>query len=181
MDDLIKRFRELFEYDSSSGILTWRVRPRSDFKRKCDHSKFNNKIAGKPAGSFNSKNGVRCYIHVPVNGKLYKAHRVAWAIYYNYLPKGQIDHIDGDKGNNAISNLRDVNNSTNQRNCPVRSDNKSGLPGVFLDRRDGFFNCYIGSDSKSIYLGKTKSFFDACCIRKSAENGYKYHANHGRV
>lgn len=71
-----------------------------------------------------------------------------------------IDHIDGNGLNNRLTNLRVVTKSTNQRN---RRDVRASLRGVYEHR--GGFVVYTAS----VYTGWTKDYFEACCMRKSAE------------
>lgn len=82
--------------------------------------------AGAPAGFFRGTG----YIGVSVRNRTYPAHRIAWLITYGHWPTGEIDHIDGDKANNRLANLRDVPKSINGHNRPVRRGSASGVKGV---------------------------------------------------
>ena len=83
--------------------------------------------------------------HLRIDGAVFKLrlHRVAWVLTYGYLPK-QIDHINGDKTDNRLCNLREVTRSENEANKVYRwkYSHKGGLPGVFYlgdkDKRYGF-------------------------------------------
>lgn len=89
-----------------------------------------------------------------VLGKLNKAHRVAWLYFYREWPAGDIDHIDGNKANNAIANLRVVSNRTNSENrYRANANNFAGLLGVRIHRRTGRFEARIVVAGKLIYLG----------------------------
>jgi hypothetical protein len=81
----------------------------------------------------------RGYWEIPYQGKLYKAHRIVWEIHNGEIPINmQIDHIDGDKNNNTISNLRVVSNKLNSRNSSLRKHNTSGITGVVVNKsKDG--------------------------------------------
>ena len=68
-------------------------------------------------------------MHGMINSKPYKAHRVIWKMVYGSDPH-YIDHINGDRTDNRISNLRSVTKAQNNRNKRLRSDNKSGVTGV---------------------------------------------------
>lgn len=92
-----------------------------------------------PYSGIISKAGVRVdrpdlykgYFRVYFNGKYHKAHRVAWYLTYGEWPKDQIDHIDGDKSNNRINNLRDVDQTTNMYNQKkAHKHNSTGIIGV---------------------------------------------------
>jgi hypothetical protein len=81
---------------------------------------------GQVAGCFHKGSG---YIHVKIKAKAYKAHRLVFLYHHGYMPEC-VDHIDGDKTNNKIENLRAATKEENCRNQKVRSTNKSGYKGV---------------------------------------------------
>ncbi|WBK39668.1 hypothetical protein [Xanthomonas phage L522] len=110
---------QLLAYDPATGELRWKV-ARGRHGNACK--------AGSVAGSVNS----RGYIQVGVHGRLYQAHRLAWLLHHGAWPSQQIDHIDRDRTNNRIDNLRECSNSENQQNVGKRSDNKSGVQGGAL-------------------------------------------------
>lgn len=71
------------------------------------------------------------YIRVRIGGKNYQAHRIAWFLFYKSEPTGIIDHIDGDKTNNKILNLRDSTRSQNLQNQKKsQKGSDSGILGV---------------------------------------------------
>lgn len=73
----------------------------------------------------------RGYIQVKLNGVAYRAHRVIWAIHNGSWPEGQIDHRNGNRSDNRITNLRDCSHSINMQNKRyAHSNNKSGFLGV---------------------------------------------------
>ena len=92
----------------------------------------------------------------------------------------QIDHIDGNRENNVISNLRLVNNRENTMNRRKRNDNTSGITGVSWDKNAGKWQAYINKDGRRQPLGVFEDKFEAICTRKSAENRLGYHENHGK-
>ena len=95
--------KELLEnllYDKDTGIFTRKI-------------SLNTKVRiGDIAGGKDAKG----YVCIRVLGKTYKAHRLAWLYVYGNMPIGEIDHINGIKDDNRISNLRDVTKSVNQQN-----------------------------------------------------------------
>lgn len=96
----------------------------------------------------------RGYIQISINRKAYLAHRVAWLYVYGEWPKNQIDHIDHDRTNNRIANLRDVSGHCNQQNRKIAAvNNKDGLLGAHLDKRTGRFNAHITINGKSRHIG----------------------------
>lgn len=99
----IEELTHLFEYDDSKGVLIWKT--------------WNRRIPkGVEAGSVKS-NG---YSQIRINGKIYLTHRLIWKIHYKTDPLLEVDHIDHDKLNNRISNLRELShkdNCLNRRTC----------------------------------------------------------------
>lgn len=85
--------------------------------------------------------------------KMYLAHRVAWAIHYGEWPKSDIDHIDGDKKNNRINNLRTALPAENLRNKKKTKANKSGLKGVSWDASRGRWRAVIAKNGRQKFLG----------------------------
>lgn len=71
---------------------------------------------------------------------------------YGCLPE-QVDHIDGDRSNNVLSNLREANNAQNNRNTGLRSTNTTGFKGVSYNKFNRNFNAKITVNYKSIHLG----------------------------
>lgn len=132
------RLRELLHYDNETGLFTWRI------------TLCNRAINGNVAGY---KNG-RGYWHIGFDGKVYSAHRLAWLYVYGEFPKNDIDHINGDKTDNRIANLRDVETSINcQNRRKARTGNKSGVLGASWHKRFGKWSAKIRVDGKSIHIG----------------------------
>lgn len=129
------RLRQDFVYDSSLGILYWNTGSR------CGHV----------AGSLS-----RGYRRVQYRGKNYLVHRLVWAYVYGDWPKNQIDHIDGDKTNNRITNLRDVTATVNQQN---QRRQRMGMCGVDYDPRYDTWRVRLQYNKKPLFIGsfKTKS------------------------
>jgi len=94
------------------------------------------------------------YRAITVNGQTYPAHWVAWAISKGSWPTSDIDHINGDRTDNRIENLREVSHSKNiQNQREAQASNKSsGLLGVAL-RKNGKWDARIWVDGRNLYLG----------------------------
>lgn len=106
-----QRVMELLDYDQTTGIFVRRVRTSNRIK------------VGDIAGS-KEKAGYLC---IRLDGKTYKAHRLAWLYVYGDWPTKEIDHINGQKDDNRVANLRDVSKSVNQQNRKtVRGYTKDG-------------------------------------------------------
>jgi len=99
---------------------------------------------------------------------------------YGYWPN-QIDHIDGDRANNSLHNLRDVTNQINSMNIKIPSSNTSGHIGVCWDKSRNKWLAHITVDQKLKNLGRFINKEDAVKVRKEAERIYRYHENHGRI
>ncbi len=93
---------------------------------------------------------------------------------------GHIDHINGDRGDNRISNLRVVTSTENNRNKAINKNNTSGVTGVTWSksRRKWIAQIHIGKIGKA--LGGFDRVEDAIAARKNAETRYGFHENHGR-
>jgi len=119
------------------------------------------------------------FIRVMVDGKSYLAHRLIWLYVYGSWPE-YVDHIDQDRTNNRINNLRDVTHAVNTRNKPKYKSNKSGVTGVNLSRSGKWFVIINKEVGVRKNMGTFSDKFEAICCRKSAENKYGYHTNHGK-
>jgi hypothetical protein len=173
--------RQLLRYDPETGKLFWL--PRSvewfeDGMHSAEHcmGKWNSKNAGNEAFTAYLKG----YRQGQIFNHRYYAHRVIWLMIVGELP-AQIDHLNGNRGDNRWRNLRAASASMNSRNSARRLDNKSGMSGVSWARREQRWRARINDiEGKEVYLGYFKSFEDAVSARKSAELMHGYHVNHGR-
>ena len=104
-----------------------------------------------------------------IHNRLYQAHRVVWAMHNGEWPKGQIDHINGDRSDNRIENLRDVDAFQNSQNSRLRTDNTSGTPGVTFFKERGQWTARICVNGKRHHLGYFSSAEDASKARMEAE------------
>lgn len=165
-------------YNPDTGEIKWKSRPESHFSatervsKTWQMNRWNSRHAGKIAGTI-SPSGYR---EIKVNLTLYKAHRIAWSMHYGSWPEDHIDHIDGNRANNKINNLRVASHAVNQRNKRLGKNNSTGIFGVCWDPWKKWWRVQIGTD----YLGCYKSLLDASSARKSAELELGYHVNHGR-
>lgn len=168
--------REFFNYDPNTGVLTWRERDRKWFTTAGSCKSWNNRYAGRPAGNQNARGYIQCRLA----GKLYYAHRLAWLYTYGEWPD-TIDHINGMTADNRASNLRNITQRENVKNLAQLAANTSGVTGVSWSRAKQTWLAMISVSGKNKYLGRSKDFFEAVCLRKSAENVYGFHRNHGRA
>jgi len=111
------------------------------------------------------------------------AHRVAWAIHFGEWPNGQIDHINGDRQDNRICNLRVVTNLENCRNLGRRKTKigpDSGVIGVYWHKQSRKWMARIKKSGKWIYLGTYSDLAEATKVRRQAERANGFHPNHGQ-
>jgi len=120
------------------------------------------------------------YMYERRNGKEFLQHRLIWEDYYGEKPNGQIDHIDGNKLNNNIENLRDVTSLENQRNRTRQYNNTTGCTGIYWDKKRNKWIAKIQIKRTAIYLGGFEDIEDAICCRKKAEKEYDFHKNHDK-
>lgn len=131
----------------------------------------NTRVLYKPAGSL-TKSG---YISISFKGAIYRAHAIAWVLYYNTWPqKGlYIDHINGIKTDNSQENLREVNTSENAINRKSLSiHNKSGVPGVYFSPELNKWRVQLIHKGICISGGSHSTFEEAAFIRRQLEMEY---------
>lgn len=167
---------ECFKYDPETGSFTWLKRPPEHFSSKRYTNQFNCRFAGDLAFTNFNRGG---YLRVRVFNTLVYAHRVAWLLHYGEWPTGVIDHLNGDRSDNRISNLRDGTVSQNMRNQRRRRDNKSGFGGVSWDKEKKKWIAQVSSRGKYVHLGYFADFDDAKAARIAANIGMGFSPRHG--
>jgi len=151
------RLNELFVYDN--GKLFNRIGRKKAPK-------------GQEAGTFCKDIGYR---KVHFDGQIYYTHRLIWKLLYGEDPL-EIDHINGNRSDNRITNLRSVPHYENMRNTKKMSNNSSGVMGIYWLKDRSKWRASIGRE----LLGDFDKLEDAAAARKQAEKEYGYHPNHGR-
>lgn len=128
----IDRFLECLDYCPESGVLTRKT--------------------GQYVGQ-SAKKVVGGYLRLKVDGECYAAHRVAWSMFYGKEPEHEIDHINGDRKDNRISNLRDVTPALNSQNC--RKPRPGSLTKVLGVRKNrvGRYEARIKIDGRGVHIG----------------------------
>ena len=172
----VKFLEECFLYDKESGDLIWKKRPSHHFHSKPYADKFNTMYAGKIAGG-NPKPSR--YKRLVIDGKPIMCHRIIWKLEKKEEPL-YIDHIDGDRHNNKIENLRSIPFRENSLNQAKSSKNTSGVVGVYWEKERNLWRASISHGGKEIRLGRYKTLIDAVAERMRAEKLYGYHKNHGK-
>lgn len=113
-----ERLKELLHYNPETGIFTWLKNTRG------------HKISD-PVGHLDSQGYVQIKLQTISSYKIFHAHRLAWLYMRGAFPSMSLDHIDSDRKNNKISNLREVSISGNAQNqIKAHSNSKIGMLGV---------------------------------------------------
>lgn len=178
-DISVELLRQLVSYDPETGALTWLPRTKETNNGKGGRALTyaNTRVAGKPAFIGYHPDG---YLTGAIFQKYVTAHRVAWALYHGRWPAKQIDHINGDRADNRIANLREVTTYENQQNRRMNKRNTSGCTGVFMYPGSCNWHAHITVNGCYKKLGVFKNYDDAVRVRKAAEREYGFHVNHGR-
>lgn len=140
----VSQLRDALDYCPDTGLFKWRI--SRGFVR-----------AGSVAGTAR-KDG---YFHIGVYRRNYLSHRLAWMHVHGEYPSSEVDHINRNRGDNRISNLRLVTRSENAQNGSDRKNNTSGYRGVTFNRANSVWIAQITKDTKCIYLGSFTSAEDA--------------------
>jgi len=142
----IERLKELFSYED--GKLIRKVTVNYNAKQ------------GDVAGTVDKSTG---YLRLNFDGKVAHAHRLVWALVHGAEPLGMIGHIDGDRTNNRIENLRCCDNRTNMQNLKrARVDSATQVLGVTVCKATGKYVGRIRSpDGAYLSLGRFKNIEDA--------------------
>ena len=147
-----ERLKELLHYNPETGVFTCLVR-----RARLD--------VGSVVGSRHN----RGYVQLQLDGKKYLAHRLAWLYTHGQWPQLEIDHIDRNRANNRIANLRDVSSTTNNFNTCTPRNNTSGVKGVRWFAPARRWQARIGLNGREICLGYFRHFEDAAAARRTAE------------
>lgn len=151
---------ERFFYNAGTGMLIFKPRP--------GNPAFNSQFAGKPAG-YKDKRG---YWQIAINKNTYWCHRLIWKLVYGVDPR-EIDHINGDKSDNRISNLRDVDRSANNKN--IHRMPASGRVGVHFAKKEKRWVAQIRVQNKTRHLGNFVTKSEAIAARQGAEKALGYY------
>lgn len=176
--------KKLVNYNQHTGVFIWLERSEithrkymsSDSRHSLSHSTklWNSRNAGSVVGS--NSNGYR---EVRIKDRSYRLHSLAWLYCYGYMPQ-QVDHINGLRSDNRITNLRNVDQSINTKNAARRKDNTSGFTGVYFFKRLNKWAAKIVSEGRQIHVGCFDTPEEANKARKNELYKYGFHENHGR-
>lgn len=156
--------KECFDYDPVTGNLIWRARPRSHFKTR-NASGASGRRVGQVAGT-----QVACwYRFISLDRKPYLAHRLVWFWHHGRFPFRDTDHVNRDRSDNRIENLRECTRSQNQQSRGShRASGSRGVEQISV----GTWRARIRSDGRSIHLGTFFSEKDAALAYARAAVDY---------
>ena len=153
--------RSLMTYDPTAGVFWWRSNPARS-------TQWNARYAGQIAGAFDIKG----YQIITICRKAYKAHRLAYLYIHGAWPTGDVDHINGDKADNRIANLREATRSQNCANKGVGASNTSGVKGVSWNRSLCKWGASIKANRRNIHLGYFNDLGEAQSVYTEAASEY---------
>lgn len=145
----LERLKELLHYNPETGVFTWIKR-----RRGCKENKVGYIVKG--------------YLTICIDSRACSGHRLAFLYMTGAMPPNYIDHIDGNKSNNAWVNLRAATQSQNQFNASVNTKSKTGLKGAYLQKNSGKYAARTVFNGKRVFLG----CFDTAIEAKQAYNNF---------
>lgn len=161
-----ERLKELLKYNPTTGIFTWQAKS----------SKYSPILVGTRADRLHPGSG---YYRIQIDGERYAAHRLAWLYTYGYLPDDEIDHINNDRSDNSIDNLR-LADGKNNWNTSLRVDSTTGVKGVTFHPCTGKYQARVQFQKVMYRLGLFATVAEAeQVVRKKREELHKEFANHG--
>ena len=151
-------------FDHKDGHLYWKkvVHPNKQY------------LVGQEVGCIHQTG----YRHVTWQGKVYKVHRLIYLLEHGYLPK-EIDHINGNRQDNRLENLRDVTRSQNQFNKSMCKNNTSGSRGVSWHKKSSSWVVRVCTNNKSKSIGYFKDLELAGLVADEARS--IYHGNYAKL
>ena len=155
--------KSILDYNCDTGIFTWKV-------NKSKRSK-----AGSIAGWHD--NG---YTRIEIDGKAYKAHRLAWLYVYGELPEVLIDHVNSNRSDNRLCNLRQATYQENSENYKTPKTNTSGVKNVSWYKQLNKWVVSMSIKGKKKTIGYFDDLEFAELVAIEARDKYRMEfANHG--
>lgn len=158
------RLKELLRYDPETGFFTW-VAPT------------NSRLSKGSIAGHKQKDG---YIVIKLDGKSYRAHRLAFLYIDGIFPEVWVDHINGSRNDNRFSNFRKASISENMFNAGLAKTNKSGIKGVYCNANEGKWKAQIRANGSVHHIGTFTDIQEAsAAVSKYRAMLHGEFANHG--
>lgn len=138
LDTLLRELALCLNYNAETGDFYWK-------DSECNR----HHIRGKKAG-YAKNDG---YVYINFKRKKILAHRAAWFIVFERPPSAQIDHINMNRGDNRLCNLREASHADNIRNRSAQANNTSGFKGVTFNKRSAKYEASIRFNKEKRSLG----------------------------
>ena len=133
----IDRAAQVLDYCQRTGVFVWKI----------------NASSRRPIGSIAGKIDKDGYRVIRIDGKNYRAGRLAYFMSYGHWPSELIDHVNGDRLDDSLKNLREASYRQNCQNSIVHKNSSSRKKGVDYHKRDGAWRARIRVDGKRVFLG----------------------------
>jgi len=151
-----ERLKELLHYDPDTGFFRWIAKSSTST------------LIGSIAGCSDSKG----YWKININQKRYRAHRLVWLYVFGAFPNSLIDHMNRNKSDNSLNNLRLVTYSENNQNHKINNRNTSGVTEVYFHKKSQMWHAMININKKPRYVGSFSTIEEAIAARKAAEKKF---------
>lgn len=153
-----ERLRAALDYDPETGLFVW-LNPEGYYSKR---------LKGRTCSHIDAWG----YGSIHIAGRLYKSHRLAWLYVYGVWPNRFLDHINGDRADNRICNLREADDKQNAWNTRRPKHNVSGIKGVSWDEANQQWRASITVNGKGINLGRYTDKEDAAQAYRAAATRY---------
>lgn len=169
--------RQLLRYEPETGKLFWKERGAEWFSAEWQRRQWNKRLAGTEA--FRTVYGPRGYLQGSIFNEMYMSHRIVYCMHFGDPGVLEIDHLDGNRTNNRIENLRAVSGMENAKNRGLGKNNTAGVLGLYYNKADRFWYARIRVARVDHYLGRFSDLEAATEARREAERRHGFHENHG--
>lgn len=159
---------EYIKLKGPCGTLLWKHRKETTFKSACYAERWNKKFAGKPAMTTVNRHG---YLVGSIGKKNFLAHRVVLALHLGRWPS-LVDHINRNKSDNRICNLREASSLENRINRGLEHRNTSGITGVYWNKARQKWHAQIKRGNTRLHLCFSENLDEAISARRKAEKDF---------